>query len=461
MTRKTDPAGVDGVQTVQPSSRPPRSTRHYAMLVLGGLAILLLLGSGQWQYTLSMDTLASARQQRERMRNIDALLIRMLDAETGVRGYLAAGDRAYLEPYRSALAQISSVTAALRANVAEDVEARTLFEALEGKVARKLDVLAAAAASGKGDAWSVETTGTGKVLMDDIRELVGDLKALSDSRADASIARSVGAIRFSRWLTLVLGACAMLLLLAVHVQTLRQFRLRAQIARMLREENRRLEEQVDRRTAELSTMASYLANVREEEKRRLARELHDELGAILTSAKMDAGWIRRKLDPATMDLFRERFDRLVLQLDSGIALKRRIIDNLHPPLLNELGLVASLQSMIEELRASSSTPIEFDSPDTTPPIAPEKALAFYRIAQEALTNVRKYARARSVAIGLEFGVGWARLHVTDDGCGFDPGATIGTHGLDGMRYRVRMFGGRFDVRSAPGKGTRVEAELPL
>jgi protein-histidine pros-kinase len=253
----------------------------------------------------------------------------------------------------------------------------------------------------------------------------------------------------------------MLLLVALFALILHQFRLRAQIAQLLHGENQRLEAEVASRTHELSTMAWYLANVSEVEKGRLARELHDEMGAILTSAKMDTSWIARKLDAGTMSAIRERFDRLVTQLNSGIALKRRIIDNLRPPLLEELGLTASLQAMVDEARSSSGLQISFSGPESEPALSADKSLALFRIAQESLTNVRKYAQARSVSLALSVQDRSVRLEIGDDGRGFDQSAVGGTHGIAGMRYRVQMFRGTFAVDSAPGKGTRVVAEIPL
>ena len=119
----------------------------------------------------------------------------------------------------------------------------------------------------------------------------------------------------------------------------RQNLLRGRLAELLRTENARLEAQVAARTTELSQLARYLTVAREAEKESLARELHDELGALLTAAKLDAGWMRRKLPPELREQWHERIERLLHTLSSGIALKRRLIDDLRPPLLKDLGLI--------------------------------------------------------------------------------------------------------------------------
>jgi signal transduction histidine kinase len=434
---------------------------HHVMLAAGAALVVSLMVSSHWQFSLSMNALAALQSHRDRIDRIDALLIDLLDAETGVRGYIVTGNESYLEPYRKALPDIGRLMPDLRQDARGDADETAVVEALAAHVERKLAVLAEAVASRKAVAVSEEKVGPGKAAMDDIRHLLGRLKQGAEVDAISLITESSKAIGITRWVNLVLGMGAMLLLIALFALILRQFRLRTQIAQLLQGENQRLEAEVSSRTLELSTMAWYLANVSEVEKGRLARELHDEMGAILTSAKMDTSWIARKLDATTMGAIRERFDRLVTQLNSGIALKRRIIDNLRPPLLEELGLTASLQAMVDEARASSGLQFSFAGPQAEPVLSADKSLALFRIAQESLTNVRKYAQAKSVRIDLSLQDGSVRLAIEDDGRGFDPASVSGTHGIAGMRFRVQMFRGRFDVDTAPGKGTRVVVEIPL
>jgi signal transduction histidine kinase len=434
---------------------------HHAMLAAGGALVVLLLVSSHWQFALSMKALAALQSHRDRIDRVDALLIDLLDAETGVRGYMVTGNERYLDPYRKALPDIGRLMPELREDALGDGDETAVVEALKVQVDRKLAVLAEAVASRKAVAVPGEKVGPGKAAMDDIRHLLGQVKQSAKVDARSLITESSAAIGITRWVNLVLGMGAMLLLVALSVLILRQFRLRTQIAQLLQGENQRLEAEVSSRTRELSTMARYLATVSEVEKGRLARELHDEMGAILTSAKMDTSWIARKLDASTMSAIRERFDRLVTQLNSGIALKRRIIDNLRPPLLEELGLTASLQAMVDEARASGGLQISFVGPSAEPVLSADKSLALFRIAQESLTNVRKYAQAKSARLELSLKDRSVRLEIADDGRGFDPASVSGTHGIAGMRFRVQMFRGRFDVHTAPGKGTRVVAEIPL
>ncbi len=435
--------------------------RHHVLLAAGCALVLSLLVSSHWQSSLSLEALAALQSHRDRIDRIDALLIDLLDAETGARGYMVTGKEDYLEPYRKALPAIAELLPQVHADAQDDAHSRAIFEKLQESVDRKLAVLADAVSSGKIALRPGDPVGPGKVVMDEIRDLIAQLKQAAEVDSTNLIARSSAAIEITRWVSLALGLGAMLLLVALFALTLNQFRLRAQITQLLHGENQRLEAEVASRTHELSTMAWYLAHVSEVEKGRLARELHDEMGAILTSAKMDTSWIARKLDAGTMSAIRERFDRLVTHLNSGIALKRRIIDNLRPPLLEELGLTASLQAMVDEARSSSGLQISFSGPESEPALSADKSLALFRIAQESLTNVRKHAQARSVSLALSVQDRSVRLEIGDDGRGFDQSAVGGTHGIAGMRNRVQMFRGTFAVDSVPGTGTRVVAEIPL
>ena len=261
----------------------------------------------------------------------------------------------------------------------------------------------------------------------------------------------------------VLGASVLALLLVLVLVLYRQDRLRERMAHLLRSENERLHTEVAHRTQELSSLATYLTNAREAEQARLARELHDELGSLLTAAKLDAGWIARKLPAEAVAPLRSRFDRLLDTLNQGIALKRKVVADLRPPLLSELGLVEALRALPDSGDIGEhGGRLEIELPDTLPDVPAQTALALYRIAQEALTNVRRYAQARSVRLHLAVEGDELVLAVEDDGVGFDPAAREhNRHGLAGMAHRVQMLAGRLDIASAPGKGTRITARVPF
>jgi protein-histidine pros-kinase len=202
--------------------------------------------------------------------------------------------------------------------------------------------------------------------------------------------------------------------------------------------------------------------VSEAEKQRLARELHDDMGASLTAAKMDASWIAGRLAESADETLMSRSKRLIGSLDQAITLKRRLTTDLLPPLLAQLGLFEALRSLGEDLASHSETEVSIEIPETQPELDHPTSLALFRIAQEAFTNIRKYAQARHVSLKVTVTDERVFMEITDDGRGFDP-AQVGEEcfGLDSMRHRARMISANVGVRSAPGQGTAISVDYTL
>jgi signal transduction histidine kinase len=198
--------------------------------------------------------------------------------------------------------------------------------------------------------------------------------------------------------------------------------------------------------------------VREEERGHLARELHDELGALLTAAKLDVARLKSKLGTQAPE-FAQRLQHLTETLNSGIALKRRIIEDLRPSSLSNLGLTASLEILAREFAERSG--IEIATNLETVELDESSQLTVYRLVQESLTNVGKYAQAEQVDITVKNVDGQIGVEIRDNGLGFETGdVRTSTHGLAGMKHRVEAAGGRLSVESQPGEGTRISATLP-
>ena len=223
------------------------------------------------------------------------------------------------------------------------------------------------------------------------------------------------------------------------------------------EEGQRLAERVKERTAELTEMATHLVNAREDERAHIARELHDEMGGLFTSMKLDFARLRRLPELPAKAI--ERIQAIEARLGEGIALKRRIIEVLHPSALTQLGLVQALEILCRETGERLGTAVHADLQDVRLDKLAE--LTLYRIAQESLTNIVKYASCQQVEVRLHTDGQAVCLSVRDNGRGFDPARVPhGRHGLRGMRVRVESHGGELTVQSAPGEGTTVLARLP-
>jgi len=210
--------------------------------------------------------------------------------------------------------------------------------------------------------------------------------------------------------------------------------------------------------ARLTELVRHLQTAREDERCRLARDLHDELGSLLTSAKLDAARIRTQLAGKSPEGSR-LLGHLIETLDTGIALGRRIIEDLGPSSLNNLGLVVALEILAREFAERSGVVAHVALEPVQ--LGPPAQLVVYRLVQEAITNITKYSKASHVWLSLAMRRGQAEVSVRDDGVGFDAALQPpSAFGLIGMRFRVEAEGGVLALVSAPGEGTLIRASLP-
>ena len=255
-----------------------------------------------------------------------------------------------------------------------------------------------------------------------------------------------------------MAAMSLLALFMYLRQTTALVRLREEQRRIVQAERDQLGVEVLRRTGQLTELARHLQTVREDERSHLARELHDELGALLTSSKLDVARLKSRLGVLTPEVA-DRLQHLNEGLNSGIALKRRIIEDLRPSSLSNLGLVAALEILMREWGERSDLVVhgELEPVD----LCASAELTVYRLVQEALTNISKYARASEVKVTLAAADGRVRVSVRDNGVGFDVSESrVSAHGLLGMRYRLETEGGSLLLTSSAGAGTLLEADLP-
>lgn len=433
------------------------------VLALGFTLGVVWLLSAQRHSATSREALQQLQARSSRIAQLDTLLVNVLDAESGVRGFINSNNPVFLTPYQDGRAVVDKTLAALKAGEWENAAQRSSLDQLALLIEARWKVMTQALAQSALPKTDGPTGGIGKELTDDIRSLILGLRAQTVAEMNATIVASFDRFAEARRTNTVLGLGVLVLLLAIIVLLYRQERLRDRLAALLQSENARLQAEVAARTADLSNLATYLTNTREAEQERIARELHDELGALLTAAKLDAGWIARKLPAEAMTPLRDRFDRLLDTLSQVISIKRRVVADLRPPLLAELGLIEALRSLAQSgMVGENEGRIELELPETLPELPASVSLALFRIAQEALTNVRRHAQAKRVRLSLTVEPQEIVLQVEDDGTGFDPSVQhLNRHGLTGIAHRVQMLAGRLDVASRPGHGTRIEARVPL
>lgn len=212
---------------------------------------------------------------------------------------------------------------------------------------------------------------------------------------------------------------------------------------------------------ELRELAAALQSVREEEKRRLARELHDGLGQWLTALKMDVSWVMQQLPPSDAALV-EKARAMNAMLDRIVAETRRIAADLRPLMLDDLGFAAAAEWLTGDFSRRSGIRCELDLDQAASEIAEPQATALFRMLQESLTNVARHSGATWVRVRLQRDEGRLTLSVQDNGRGFQPGdeAKRGSFGLRGLRERAALLEGQVRVEPAPEGGTLLEVRMP-
>jgi PAS domain S-box-containing protein len=256
---------------------------------------------------------------------------------------------------------------------------------------------------------------------------------------------------------------------------------RKRAADALQRANEVLEQRVAERTGELSAalaqqreLAAYSETVREEERTRIAREVHDELGSLLVALKMDINWLDKRLseqaarDPGEAQAMRERMrskcQNMSRLIESAVDNVGRIITDLRPSILDHQGLWAALEWQAHEFVQAAELALDWDMPATGLPELPEPmAMAVFRIFQEMLSNVGRHAQATRVGVRIAVEGGQLLLEVRDDGRGAPPEAfeAATAYGVRGMRERARHFGGTLDIQSEIGRGSAFRLRVQL
>jgi PAS domain S-box-containing protein len=214
---------------------------------------------------------------------------------------------------------------------------------------------------------------------------------------------------------------------------------------------------------QLRALAARLQTIREEERTRIAGELHDELGQALTGLKLDLAWIERRLSRHAQSDLVDRCANLLARLDGVMVAVRRIVTELRPSVLDQLGLAEAIEWQAQDFAARTGLTLDLDMRCDGQPPAGDVASAVFRMLQEALTNVARHARATRVRVSLHVDDDSLALDVSDNGRGITPEELRGAHslGLVGLRERAIACGGHVTISGQPGVGTTVSLRLPL
>lgn len=452
---------------------PPHRLPLYKTVLCVTCALILIVNGFSLYHNLQSlkganFLLTQTSRVAERLQYLNVLV---LDAESSLRGYFVSGHESYLGPTRSVAEATETEFALLEKLLADSpAQAKNLAQ-LHTLVQRKLALMTQAIEvyrhGGLGEIVNIARVSDDRSAMDEIRLLVvimvREQNEMLAKRSDAFYHEYHKAVL----LGMGINAIAIVVLIMFYQLVRRSFLTRAAVEQALTEANENLESTVQQRTEQLSVLSRHLITISEDEKVRLSRELHDEMGANLTSISMDIAAVTlqlQKTDPAlALQLKRAR-----ATLVDTVEMKRRIVENLRPSLLDNLGLCAAIESYCDEFSRLSGLPCNTDIAGHVDGIAKacdaSLAIALFRIVQESLTNIRKYAQASYVTVSLQSTEEMLTLRVIDDGVGI-PAAALAkprSHGLLGMRERALLLGGTLTIRRGRDDlGTCVEVHIPL
>ena len=390
-----------------------------------------------------------------RLESLEQIRSQIYLSGTYIRDYLLSPDPGGAAAQRERLTQIEAQTRAMLNTYARQLDTAEgdAFSALQAEIADYWKVLQTTFEWTPEErarlryAFFYEQLVPRRTTMLQIADSIAGINERGLNRAEDQLGRSAGSLRESLLATFGIACIGGLALaLATIASTLR----------LERELERRFEESAQAR-ADLQQLSAKLVRAQEDERRSLARELHDEIGQSLSGILMEAGNAENARDP--LDL-RDRLRAIGAIAERTLNQVRDLALLLRPSMLDDFGLLPALNWQAREVSKRTGLNIAIDADAACDDLPDEHRTCIYRAVQEAMNNAARHAQARSVRVAVRREGEKVRFSVQDDGCGFDPQYTRGL-GLLGMEERVRRLGGILKIESQPGRGATISAELPV
>lgn len=227
-------------------------------------------------------------------------------------------------------------------------------------------------------------------------------------------------------------------------------------------QNKLAEQEIKTSRQRLRELSSHVENIKEEERGRIAREIHDEIGVLLTALKMDMAWLAQRL-PQGSSALHEKVQTMSDLLDTASSSANNLVHSLRPAFLDCFGIVAAIEIEAKEFTKRTGIPCKITKSDDDIELPGEQSIALFRVFQETLNNIMKHAAAKQVKIRILKTGECVYLDVSDDGKGFDKTSRNKPHsfGLRGIQERIKHLGGDVGITSEPGKGTQIAVSVPL
>ena len=472
-----------------------------ALALLANLGALLAVNRANLHLAETREQIDSSRRETAAIQHLQLLL---REAESAQRGFLYLGNPDYLAPMQANAGQIALVLATLRTMNADAPSQQSTLDRISTLMQEKIsemNVTIALQQSGQTDAArAIVTVNRDQAVMAEIStEIARFLSAESKSLEEFLGAREKIQLGVRWGFVGILFLNAMMIMVGAVVIIRGLARERAGLARESEGAVREIEgavreregaareiegavrerEGVERhdqrevefaaeavwRAEELRALSAHLLTIQENERHTVARDLHDELGGTLSAIKLDIIMAREAAAKRNDEKSVARLQRAHTSIDGAVQFVRRLIEDLRPTLLDNLGFDAALHSMTELFSERCAVACVVSLPEDELNLTPAQSITLYRVCQEALTNVMKYAKAKQVRIALSNdGAQWT-LVFYDDGVGIGANTTQPNrrfaHGLLGMRERVVALGGHFVINGSTGIGTTLTATFPI
>jgi signal transduction histidine kinase len=449
----------------QAAELPPRGLRPLLVLIVGfgGLIIFILAAAVGTVIQLDRVRADDTRIRQDftaRLRSLEQIRSQIYLSSTDVRDFLLSPDAGDAARQRADILSIQEQIRRALDRYAPSVEPeeQDAFQALRSEIDGWWQVLqtafdwSAAERNRQRYTFFYEQLVPRRTTMLQIADRIAEINEAGLNRAEDRLAASAVNLRWSLLVTfgvVLFGG----ILLAVGTIGL--------TLRLEREVEKRLRETTDAR-ADLRELSARLVRAQEEERRTLARELHDEVGQSLSAIMMEANSLEESQSGAVLhpQEVRERLVSIGAIAAKTLNVVRDLALLLRPSMLDDFGLVPALNWQARETGKRTGLNVRVTADETSDDLPEEHKTCIYRLAQEALNNAARHASARNIRVAVKTDPGLVRFSVQDDGTGFDKRVVRGL-GLLGMEERVRRLGGKLWIDSQPGRGTTISAELPL
>jgi signal transduction histidine kinase len=407
---------------------------------------------------------------RQMMTDMIKVRISITSAESSQRGYLLTNRQDYLVPFNS---NIATARAALKdlliqhqANsnqkyIQEKQLIADMSAAIESKIAEMQLTIDLHNSPKPSDALAIVNRDQGLDAMNKITQISDSYYALMIDAINSEVKNRDNKLKWVRVAIILSIFILIAIVVSIFNSLVKEIIEKDKTKELLNQENKNYEIKLEENRRLLLSLALDNQSDIERERHKLARELHDELGSILTATKMDLSWVIKKTKETAPEI-NEKLVRTSKYLDQGIQLKRRVVESLHPSMITTLGLWAALKNMAEETAARNNWQLRLTLPDDSLNLNNTIGLIVYRVVQETLNNASKYAKATHVTLEILATHNMIKLEIVDDGVGFDLQALDKTtHGLSGMMHRIQAVGGKIELTSSPDKGVETRVILPI